>query len=201
METADARYEFKIRTETIDALGGRTVDNQVFDPDDAETPENMKDLGEIKSPGKEETNLSNEDKGQLMDFLTRLLLTQPLRTFIRGFLTNLDFVILMQATRNPEKPGGVEISMSAEMHYSRDEGAMWLTAMATLSAKNSGVARIPEVSGYTRGKLLGSGKTSAVYQLERDNNLFAFKVVREGDLLLLLLLRLIAVDLKYCFRH
>jgi len=151
----------------------------------------MKDLGEIKSPEKEETKLSNEDKGQLMDYLARLLVAQPLRTFIRGFLTNLDYVILMQATRNPEKPGGVEIAMSAEMHYYNDKGAMWLAAMATLSAENSGVVRIPEVPEYTRRKLLGSGKTSAVYQLERDNNLFAFKVVREGDFLPLLLLLLL----------
>jgi len=153
----------------------------VFDPDDAEIPENIKALGEIKSPGKEESKLSNEDKGQLMDYLTRLLIAQPLRTFIRGFLTNLDYVILMQARRNPEKPGGVEIFMSAEMHYIQDKGAMWLAAMAALPAKASGVVRIPEIQKYTREKLLGSGKTSAVYQLKRDNDFFAFKVVREGD--------------------
>lgn len=89
----------------IEALGTRILDNQVFDKDDAEIPENMKVLGEIKSPGATPTLLSDEDKGQLMDYLTRLLNSQPQRQFTRGFLTNLDYVILMEARRNTTRLG------------------------------------------------------------------------------------------------
>ena len=157
------------------------MDTQVFDLNDAEIPENMKALGEIKSPTKEPgTKLTRDDKGQLIDYLVRLLLAQPLRIFIRGFLTNLEYVIIMEARRNENTPGGIEIFMSTEMHYLDGQGAMWVAALAALSSEKSGVVRIPEVQGYSRGMLLGSGKTSAVYQLKKDNEDFAFKVVREG---------------------
>ena len=153
----------------------------MFAPGDAEIPENMRVLGEIKSPRVElGTKLTREDRGQLIDYLVRLLLAQPLRTFIRGFLTNLEYVIIMEARRNADKPGGMEIFMSAEMHYMNDKGAMWVAALAALSSEQSGVVQIPDVPGYSRGILLGSGKTSAVYQLKRGEETFAFKVVREG---------------------
>lgn len=71
--------------------------------------------------------------------------------------------------------------MSAEMHHQRDHGAMWLSQLMSLSASESGVVRIPEVPGYTREKLLGSGKTSAVYLLKKDNQDFALKVVSKGS--------------------
>ena len=153
----------------------------MFAPEDAEIPENMRILGEIKSPRLTAgTRLGREEKGQLIDYLVRLLLAQPLRTFIRGFLTNLEFVIIMEARRNAEKPGGVEILMSGEMQYAQDNGAMWVASLASLTSEQSGVVRIPEVQGYSRKKLLGSGKTSAVYQLDKGGETFAFKVVRQG---------------------
>ena len=153
----------------------------MFAPEDAEILENMRVLGEIKSPSKEEaTRLGRDEKGQLIDYLVRLLLAQPLRAFIRGFLTNLDYVIIMEARRNAEKPGGVEILMSGEMRYAQDNGAMWVASLASLTSEQSGVVRIPDVQGYSRKKLLGSGKTSAVYQLDKGDETFAFKVVRQG---------------------
>ena len=130
-------------------------------------------VGEMKSILDPEREFSREDVGQILDFLQEVLVTQPWRHWVFGFLTDgirFEFFLAKRLSSWLGRGSGdrdrdrddVGMSFTRSGLFSKGEGWFRLAQLLQQSDAVLGFSEIT-VPGWTLGGWLGSGATTSVF--------------------------------------
>jgi hypothetical protein len=110
------------------------------------------------------TDFSDEERGQILDFINVCMKLQPWRMFMYGYLSDCRRIQFFHAVRRGD--GAVEFSQSDLMIDRAGWNALYRLLSQTLEKLGFEDVSLP---GWEIDKYLGSGKTSSVFSAERIN--------------------------------
>lgn len=114
-------------------------------------------VGEIKEMADVDREFSDEEVGQILDFVQELLIKQGWRQFAFGFLTDGVRFEFFRGTRGESK---IDFARSGLI----SEGAGWMRLSQLLQQSNEVLGFNPTtIDGWRIGDWLGSGATSSVF--------------------------------------
>ena len=129
-------------------------------------------VGEIKGMADLDREFSDEEVGQILDFIQELLIKQGWRKFALGFLTDGVRFEFFRGTRRESK---IEFTRSGLI----SEGAGWTRLSQLLQQSNEVLGFKPTtVDGWRIGDWLGSGATSSAFAATSEDGIIASAVCK-----------------------
>lgn len=129
-------------------------------------------VGEIKGMADLDREFSDEEVGQILDFIQELLIKQGWRKFALGFLTDGVRFEFFRGTRRVRK---IEFTRSGLI----TEGAGWTRLSQLLQQSNEVLGFKPTtVEGWRIGDWLGSGATSSAFAATSEDGIISSAVCK-----------------------